>query len=93
SSNSTPATPTATATPTTNAYEHAAQPPGGSEDASTPVNFEEPASGNGWKGSITEYAWTDSGWKQGRTRMLNSKGDEVFNKYAVWHVKGTKIRF
>jgi hypothetical protein len=42
SSNSTPATPTATGTPRTNGYEHAAQPPAEPADASTPINFDDP---------------------------------------------------
>jgi hypothetical protein len=43
SSSSTPATPTATATPRTSAYGHAAQQPAEPADASTPINFDDPA--------------------------------------------------
>jgi len=44
SSSSSPATPTASVTPPTNAYEHAASPPVEPADISSPLNFEEPES-------------------------------------------------
>jgi transposase len=46
SSKPSPATPTASATPTTNAYAPAAPPPDATADTSTPPKFEEPPYGN-----------------------------------------------
>src|SRR5262249_54590847 len=79
-SSSPPATPTASATPPTSAYEHASQPPAEPADASSPLNLEEPLFGkylNGYPNGAPSSTYIPPGW----TRWFSPNGGSPYSEY------------